>query len=122
MRHLPYNKNLKEFAKGLRNHSTVGEIKLWKQLRASGLGFQFYRQRIIENYIVDFYCPALRLVIEVDGVYHTHEEQQIEDYERQKILEELNLNFLRFTEKETMENVDMVIRTIQYYIEDRKGK
>ncbi len=60
MRYLPYNNALKNYSRELRNHSTLGEVLLWKKLRARGMmGYQFYRQKPIENFIVDFYCPAL---------------------------------------------------------------
>ena len=69
--YLAYNKNLKEFSRKLRNNSTLGEILLWKQLRGGKIrGYTFNRQKPLANYIVDFYCKSLRLVIEVDGGYH----------------------------------------------------
>jgi len=65
---LPYNKNLKEFSRDLRSHSTLSEILLWQKLRASQFrGFAFNRQKLLGNYIVDFYCRKLNLVIEVDA-------------------------------------------------------
>jgi len=101
MRFLPYNKNLKENSRQLRKNSTIGEIILWKHLRARGMmGYQFNRQKPIDNYIVDFYCQALNLVIEIDGKYHNHDEDWIKDEERQRILESKKLNFLRFPELE----------------------
>jgi very-short-patch-repair endonuclease len=70
MYYLPYNKNLKAFSRKLRNNSTLGEILLWKQLRAGSMdGYTFNRQKPLGNYIVDFYCKPLNLVIEVDGGY-----------------------------------------------------
>jgi very-short-patch-repair endonuclease len=71
--YLPYNKTLKQFSHDLRNHSTLGEILLWQKLRArSMMGYQFDRQKPLENFIVDFYCQALKLVIEIDGGYHNN--------------------------------------------------
>jgi len=115
--HLPYNKNLKEFSRHLRNHSTLGEILLWKQLRAGSMkGYTFNRQKPLGYYIVDFYCKPLNLVIEVDGGYHFEEKQKIKDNERQKILEEMGLRFLRFNDEEVRKDMDMVVRTIELYI------
>ena len=81
-------------------------------------GYQFYRQKILKNFIVDFYCPSLSLVIEVDGAYHFHNDQYIKDLKRQKILESLKLKFLRFTEKEVLYQFLTVIQAIEYYIMD----
>ena len=70
-RYLPYKKYLKQYSRDLRNHSTPGEILLWQKLNArSMMGYQFNRQKPIENIIVDFYCGGLKLIIEVDGKYH----------------------------------------------------
>ncbi len=64
----PYNKNLKQASRDLRNNMTDAEKLLWSRLRNKQiLGLQFYRQKPILNYIVDFYCPAANLVIECDG-------------------------------------------------------
>lgn len=114
---LPYNKNLKEFSRQLRNHSTPGEVLLWKQLRAGQMmGYTFNRQKPLDRYIVDFYCKPLNLVIEVDGSYHLEEAQKIKDKERQKILEEMNLSFLRFSEQQVRQDMPFVLRDIAHYI------
>lgn len=114
MYYLPYNKNLKEFSRKLRNHSTLGEILLWKQLRAGSiLGYTFNRQKPLNNYIVDFYCKPLQLVIEVDGGYHFEEAQMIKDKERQTILERMGLNFLRFHDEEVRKDMLSVIAAIK---------
>ncbi len=82
--YLPYNKNLKQFSRDLRNNSTLGEILLWQKLRArSMMGYQFYRQKPLENFIVDFYCQALKLVIEIDGGYHNNGEVHKNDLMKQ---------------------------------------
>lgn len=116
MYYLPYNKNLKAFSRKLRNHSTLGEILLWKQLRAGQVsGYTFNRQKPLGNYIVDFYCKPLNLVIEVDGGYHFEEEQKILDTERQSILEDMGLNFLRFHNEEIRKDMDRVLEKIKAY-------
>ncbi|MDP4262046.1 MAG: endonuclease domain-containing protein [Bacteroidota bacterium] len=117
MRYLPYNVNLREFSRQLRNHSTLGEILLWKKLRAGGMmNYQFNRQKPLNRYIVDFYCKTVNLVIEVDGSYHNDEEQIIKDKERQKILECMGLNFLRFSEMEVRKDIEQVLKIIENYI------
>ncbi len=79
-------------------------------------GYTFNRQKPLGNYIADFYCKPLHLVIEVDGGYHFEEEQKIKDTERQKILEEMNLNFLRFHDEEIRKDMDTVLKKIEEYI------
>lgn len=123
MYHLPYNQNLKAFSRKLRNNSTLGEIVLWKQLRAGKIkGYTFNRQKPLGNYIVDFYCKPLKLVIEVDGGYHFEEEQKLLDKERQNILENMGLNFLRFHDEEVRKDMDVVIKTIEEYINHYQNK
>jgi very-short-patch-repair endonuclease len=80
------------------------------------MNYTFNRQKPLKRYIVDFYCKPLNLVIEVDGGYHEEEVQKIKDSERQRVLEEMGLNFLRFTEKEVRKNIDNVLRIIESYI------
>lgn len=66
---IPYNKNLKYLARKLRKDMTFGEVLLWNELKDDKFwGFDFDRQRCIDNYIVDFYCKELMLAIEVDGI------------------------------------------------------
>jgi very-short-patch-repair endonuclease len=121
--YLPYNKNLKAFSRKLRNHSTLGEILLWKQLRAGSIkGYTFNRQKSLGNYIVDFYCKPLKLVIEVDGGYHFEEEQKIKDAERQTLLEEAGLNFLHFHDEEIRKDMDRVLKTFESYISTQESK
>ena len=121
MYYLPYNRNLKEFSRQLRKRSTVGEILLWKKLRAgSMMNYTFNRQKPLDRYIVDFYCKPLNLVIEIDGSYHFEQEQMMKDEQRQRVLEEMGLNFLRFSEQQVRKDMDMVLKTIEDYILDGK--
>jgi len=65
---IPYNPNLKELARKLRNDSTLGEVLLWNEIKSKKLyGYDFQRQKPLLNYIADFYCYELALVIEIDG-------------------------------------------------------
>lgn len=83
---IPYDQYLKALAKQLRNSSTLGEILLWKCLRHRKVkGYKFMRQKPLLHYIVNFYCPELKLAIEVDG--GVHEDIDIYDNKRQKELE-----------------------------------
>jgi very-short-patch-repair endonuclease len=71
-----YNPRLKQVARILRKNMTLGEILLWKELKGKKLlGYDFHRQKPIGEYVVDFYCPALKLVIEIDGDSHDGKEE-----------------------------------------------
>jgi len=115
--YLPYDTNLKEFSRRLRKNSTLGEILLWQNLRAgSVMNYTFNRQKPLNRYIVDFYCKPLNLVIEIDGYYHYEQEQMIMDKERQRVLEEMGLSFLRFSELQVRKDMDWVLKEIKNYI------
>ncbi len=80
---LAYHPDLIQKAKKLRQNMTFSEILLWKRLKAKQMmGFQFNRQRPIDNFIVDFYCKDLMLAIEVDGA--SHEPVEVQDYDRRR--------------------------------------
>ena len=109
---LPRNKRLKDRAKELRKHATKQENRLWYDfLRKYRL--QFYRQRIIDNYIVDFYCPKAKLVIELDGPQHYEKEAVEYDTLRTEILNSLGLSVLRFSNREIDEHFDAVCHGIE---------
>lgn len=93
---------------------TFGEVLLWNELKNDMFwGFDFDRQRCIDNYIVDFYCKELLLAIEVDGMSHNHEEAFLKDELRQQKLERLGVRFLRFSEAEMKNDMLNVIRAIE---------
>jgi len=79
-------------------------------------GYDFHRQKPLLNYIVDFYCYELNLVIEIDGQYHNHEEQDQADLLRDKELESHDLKVLRFTEMEVRKDMVNVLRTIEQHV------
>ena len=92
---------------------TDAEKLLWLRLRARQLkGRQFYRQRIIGNYIVDFYCPKANLIIEIDGGQHYTEEGIKKDKMRDKYMREQGYKILRFSDREILENLAGVIEKI----------
>ena len=114
---IPYNPKLKELARRLRNDSTLGEVLLWRELNNKQMyGYDFHRQKPLLNYIVNFYCYELDLVIEVDGQYHNHEEKYQADILRDKELESHDLTILRFTEQEVRKDMVNVLRTIEHHI------
>lgn len=99
--------------KKLRNQSTPAEDKLWYYLRSQKLGVRFRRQYGIGKYIVDFYVPSHRLVIELDGPIHLSREAREYDAERQRDIEALGINVIRFTNDRILCNIDSVIRDIR---------
>jgi len=109
---LPYNKNLKQRAKNLRHDLTRAEECLWKRLRLKHLGYAFYRQKPIGDYIVDFYCPKARLIVEVDGGQHFAKEIAGNDKVRDEYMKSLGLTVLRFPNLKVLENTDSVAETI----------
>ena len=111
------NKNLKSFAQKLRKEGTKGEAILWRDvLKAKQMrGYQFNRQFIIGNFIVDFVSRKLNLIIEIDG--NSHFAKSREDYERQAHLENLGFRVLRFLEAMVLYRIDEVVAEIDYAIE-----
>ena len=119
MHFIPYNRTLREFSRDLRSHSTLSEVLLWQKLRASQFrGYDFNRQKPLGNYIVDFYCRKINLVIEIDGGSHDNEEAVVEDGKRQQILEELGVSFLRFSDLEVKNAMSFVLGEIGYFLDD----
>ena len=116
---IPYNPNLKMLARKLRNTSTLGEVLLWNELKNKQMhGYDFHRQKPLLNYIVDFYCYELNLVIEIDGQYHNSEEQFQADDKREKDLRGCGLAIMRFAEQEVRKHMVNVLRTIESHISD----
>ncbi|MEW5799212.1 MAG: DUF559 domain-containing protein [Bacteroidota bacterium] len=114
---LPYNKNLKQRSRDLRNESTLSEVLLWKYLRARQMkGFQFNRQKPLGILIADFYCKQLNLVIEIDGNSHEGKEQY--DADRDIDLQKLGLTVLHFTDHEVKKNMRGVLMRIEEWIEE----
>ena len=110
-----YNPRLKERARELRRNSTLSEVLLWRELKGRQfMGYDFHRQKPIDAYIVDFYCPALSFVIEIDGDSHFLREK--EDTERQQRLEQLGIRFLRFDDLDVKFRMDRVLNTIREWI------
>ena len=105
---LPYNKNLTERARENRKTPTKAENKIWNEvLRMKQFAdYKFLRQKPIDNYIVDFYCSELRLVIEIDGDSHADSVEY--DAERTKVLAALGLKVVRYTNDEVLQNIQGV--------------
>jgi very-short-patch-repair endonuclease len=110
--HLPYNRQLVEKAKELRKNMTPAERKLWYDYLRT-FKFRVLRQRPIDNFIVDFFCAQLKLVIEVDGESHFTDDGKDYDWERTQILKGYGLKVLRFSNHEVLQDWEGVCRRIE---------
>ncbi len=120
---LNYNGKLSPYARENRNVGTKAEAVLWKKvLRASYTGYSFYRQFIVGNYIVDFICRKLNLIIEIDGSSHIRAEQAAKDRDKQSYLESKGYTVIRFTESEVLKGLDSVAADIYYAISTLEKK
>lgn len=118
---LPYSGHLKPYARKLRSQLTETELLLWPHLRRKQmLGVQFYRQKVIGNYIVDFYAPAVKLVLEVDGSQHYEIYAIEQDISRDAYLLDLGLAVLRLDNHQVRSSLKCVLERIYDYIENFK--
>ena len=123
MKHpIQYSEGLKPLARNLRNEGTKGEAILWfYALKAKNMyGYQFNRQFPIGNYIVDFICRKLNLIIEIDGNSHLSKSES--DRDRQDYLERQGYVILRFSEGEVVHRLDDVVEKISYAVESLEQK
>jgi very-short-patch-repair endonuclease len=112
---LDYNKKLLPFAKELRKEMTKQERHLWYDfLRYYSV--KIYKQKVIDNFIVDFYCHKARLVIELDGSQHYYEDGLAYDNERTRVLNAYGLNIIRFSNNDIDKNFTGVCEQIHNYI------
>ena len=120
---LGYNSKLKNFARHMRKKGTKAEAALWKYgLKAGKMkGYQFRRQRPILNYIADFMCKELKLIIEVDGITHQDDEQLMRDKRRDLDLNQAGFTVLRFTDEMVLNRMDLVLTEIDNWITQNKG-
>ncbi|MDO9288508.1 MAG: endonuclease domain-containing protein [Thermodesulfovibrionales bacterium] len=117
MKRIQYNPKLKEAARRLRNNSTKAEIKLWTYLKGKQhIGYDFHRQKPIDNYIADFFCNKLMLAVELDGYTHSFEEVADRDEIKEQRLNEIGIRVLRFKDEDVMNNIEGVIAEIKEWI------
>jgi very-short-patch-repair endonuclease len=111
---LQYGKHLKKYSRRLRNEMTDAEKLLWSKIRGKQLkGSQVYRQKPIGRFVVDFYCPKAKLVIELDGGQHYSEVIRAKDESRDRYMERVGLEVLRFSDTEVFENLPGVLEEIR---------
>lgn len=115
-----YNPKLKERSRVLRTNMTDAEQLLWYRIRRKQIqGVQFYRQKPLLDFIVDFYSPSAKLVIELDGCQHFEEEHQVKDQTRDVALARLGLHVLRFDNRQVLLETDAVLEVINMIVKER---
>jgi len=108
---------LKQRRKLLRKKQTLEEAKIWEKLRNKRLhNFKFYRQYSIGYYIVDFYCPQIKLVIEIDGKFHDSEYNQDYDKIRSNYFESIGIKTIRFPNQKVLKDIDSVMKDVTRFI------
>ncbi len=111
-----FNKtNVKDMRRRLRNQMSRTEVLVWSRLKGKQIGgFKFRRQYSVGPYSIDFYCPAIRLAIEIDGESHCDDMTVVKDAKRQAFIESFGIRFLRFSNLEVYENLDGMIEQIAH--------
>ena len=110
--------HLQTNAKSLRKNMTKEERRLWYDFLKT-YPIRFYRQRIIQNYIVDFYCSKAKIVIELDGTQHYLKEGKTADFKRDTDLKQMGLLILRFSNREVNQEFDSVCQQIDKDVQTR---
>ena len=119
---IPYRPHLKALARELRKNMMRGEATLWQHLKGTKLlGYNFDRQRPIDEFIVDFYCKDLMLAIEIDGASHDDADAQLKDEIRQRTIESFGVKFLRFSESDACNHPEAVVEAIAQWIAQNKN-
>ena len=107
----------KAYSRENRKGQTIAEEFLWERIRRKALGVKFRRQHIIGDYIADFMCTDKKLIVEVDGGYHTNPQQQNEDSVRSEWLYRQGYLVLRFSNEMVLNDIDYVVSRIKEIIE-----
>ena len=116
-----HNSELTDFAKKLRKNMTKEERKLWYEF-LRGYDIRFLRQKVIDNYIVDFYCHEARLIIELDGSQHYEEQGMLKDRIRTEHLEKRDLTVLRIQNTDVNKNFTGVCEYIDAKVKELTGR
>ncbi|MBO4683618.1 MAG: endonuclease domain-containing protein [Alphaproteobacteria bacterium] len=113
---IPANKSLRGRARELRKNSTLAEVLFWNVVKNKQLnGLDFDRQKVIGNYIVDFYCPQLNVVIEIDGCSHATKQEY--DKSRDEYLKSLGMHILHVYDEDVKRDMDGVLRMVSGFCE-----
>ncbi len=117
----PYRKALKSLARTLRTSMTDAEQMLWHRIRRRQIqGVQFYRQKPLLAFIVDFYCPAAKLVVELDGSQHAESTHLAKDQTRDATLAGLGLHVVRFDNRQVLLETDAVLAVLDEIVRERR--
>ena len=111
-----------QIAERLRRDMTVSEKIIWDRVCKNQLGVRIRRQHPVWKFIADFYCHEIKLVIEIDGGIHLRSENKEYDISRDIILKEFQIEILRFTNDEVINEPDIVIEKIKRTVETLKQK
>ena len=118
----PYNQKLIINSRTLRSEMTDAERLLWKRIRFKQVrGLLFYRQKPLLKFIVDFYCPKTKLVIELDGSQHFEKAHRAADAERDAALNGLDLRVLRFDNRQVLQEIEAVMAEIDRAVCEREA-
>ena len=119
-----YNRRLQGAANALRQNATKAEACLWKYVLRAGQmkGYTFRRQRPVLDYVADFMCQPLMLIIEVDGSVHKLEHVAVRDARRQRRLEEAGFTVMRFSNNEVLTQIGIVRMKLEEWIEETERK
>jgi len=116
---LPYNPKLKDKAKALRKAGVLSEVIFWNAVKNKKLlGLDFERQKIIGNFIVDFYCPELGVVVEIDGESHDFKGEY--DQDRENYLKSLGLDVIHYSDLEIRKALDVIMGNLYIYLKSKK--
>lgn len=113
-----YNKSLNNFARANRRAGILSEVLLWNELKRSALGVKFTKQKPIGNYIADFYCKELKLVIEIDGC--SHDDKYEYDNARDEYMRSVGITVLRIEDKDVKKDMGAVLEWIRFNVERLK--
>ncbi|MDE2273927.1 MAG: endonuclease domain-containing protein [Gammaproteobacteria bacterium] len=120
---LSYSSQLRMLARRLRLGMTDAELKLWSRLRRKQIcGVQFYRQKPLGPYVVDFYAPKVQLIVEVDGSQHLTQDGVVSDDERDEFLRRQGLHVMRFDNLQVLQETDAVVAKIYSAVVSRMNE
>ena len=117
---LDYDRRLKPYSRILRTGMTVPEKMLWSKIRKRQvLGIRFYRQRPLSRFIVDFFAPKPRVVIELDGIQHTGQEHAYQDSQRDAYFKNHGMIVLRYSNTQIKDDLESIVLDISGYVQSR---
>ena len=113
-------KKTKKQRQYLRGHMTKWEVRLWNELKGKKMfGFKVRRQHGIENFIIDFYCPQLKLAFEIDGIVHHYEDKTVKDLEKDRLLKAEGIKLIRIKNLDFEEDYESTILYLEDVFRDR---